>query len=870
MAKKFKNPYEKSNIQSIRSFTDRTNYIKAFWDNIEEQSDEDVKILTFYGVGGIGKTSLINELRRQLNEIKDLVIIHIDLDSINNAKNKENILIHIMDQLKVSYKIKFPIFDYALMTHLKMSNPMIKHNTDEMPYIEESEFLSEVLGTLGDIPIVGLIPSILKLGLRGKQIIDKWSLNSKKDIIDDINGSSVIELQKKLPKYLACDIYDYLIKKNLRAVVFIDTYELALEENRLKAVGYLGEEWLNGDDGLIVNLPKTFWVIGSREKLRWDDYDSDWKESLEQYLIGNLDKLDTIRFLNTCEINDDKLCSQIYIKTSGHPFYLDLLVDMVKKGENADIINRSIHTPVELIERFLRYLYISEKELLSVLANANMWNRKLYAHICKEYLSSNINITFDNLIKYSFVKKDDERNYELHLIMKQCLLSEQSEDEVISINKFLFDYYSTKEINFNFAFKCGLQVSKITGEIDVLINWFIKNISKQMFDLNVKDIYELAEYLAVMNKVNPTTNSKIIDQVRQVENIYIVLNIGMSFYFIANYKAANMCINVYNEKFVNDEQKLKVVSDILELKALIKNKLGDYNESIEFIKKALENRILNEKDSIEHARTLNNFAAILDSNGELLVALEKHLEAKEIFESNENMEMIQTKEHSEYINNLFNICELYTNIGKVEEAMTINHELLILGENKYGSGSLEYAKYVNNMGTLYMVKKEYGEARHYISIGLNIRESKVGKEHLLYSNSLRTLAKLEAYEGNSDLAIELFKMAIEIRKRHLGDFHPYTINIIALYLNILIDLEKLDDVEDLLLECIRNNDENSNITKTNPIQFHLYVSAAKYYNKIGNQNIFTEYNNYLKIIIENISSLNYSFDYENVLKYIYP
>ena len=53
---------------ATRQFTDREQYLEAFEHAAAAALGAGPRVLAFYGVGGIGKTSLLNELRRRLKE----------------------------------------------------------------------------------------------------------------------------------------------------------------------------------------------------------------------------------------------------------------------------------------------------------------------------------------------------------------------------------------------------------------------------------------------------------------------------------------------------------------------------------------------------------------------------------------------------------------------------------------------------------------------------------------------------------------------------------------------------------------------------------------------------------------------------------
>lgn len=67
-------PNSKKNIpQANRIFTDREEQRSVFWNTYDELKDNlnktnDIKVITYYGVGGIGKTKLLGKLITELKE----------------------------------------------------------------------------------------------------------------------------------------------------------------------------------------------------------------------------------------------------------------------------------------------------------------------------------------------------------------------------------------------------------------------------------------------------------------------------------------------------------------------------------------------------------------------------------------------------------------------------------------------------------------------------------------------------------------------------------------------------------------------------------------------------------------------------------
>src|SRR5215203_7322962 len=96
-----------------RQFTDREEFIKVFEQAVSELPSKETEVLVYYGVGGIGKTSLRHELCRLLQE-KHLQTMWAVLDFRNTTyRDVETALFWLRQELKQHYRVQFPSFDLA-------------------------------------------------------------------------------------------------------------------------------------------------------------------------------------------------------------------------------------------------------------------------------------------------------------------------------------------------------------------------------------------------------------------------------------------------------------------------------------------------------------------------------------------------------------------------------------------------------------------------------------------------------------------------------------------------------------------------------------------------------------------------------------
>ena len=102
-----------SSPKAGKKFTDREQFLAAFQNAISTKIKDEHKLVVYYGVGGIGKTTLRKELGKRLESEKpDTVWTAIDLDT-PTYREQETALFVLRNQLHEKFKINFPSFDIA-------------------------------------------------------------------------------------------------------------------------------------------------------------------------------------------------------------------------------------------------------------------------------------------------------------------------------------------------------------------------------------------------------------------------------------------------------------------------------------------------------------------------------------------------------------------------------------------------------------------------------------------------------------------------------------------------------------------------------------------------------------------------------------
>lgn len=438
----YPNDNEEEEIKATKIFTDREEPRKAFWNkyeimknNMEAQIISPISVISYYGFGGIGKSSLLLKLKEEIENkpiSKNSKIQFIDFNKIEDFHNDIlEILRYLEQELKRKYNFRFPIFDLVVYKYeMKMGRNVTKNELCTI--FDEYKELNYFKDVISEIPLVGIFAKIIYYADKGR-VLFKERLNNKKlkSRLSEIENMDNDLLKARLSYFFAVDLKENLKDEKEPFVFLIDTYEKLT--NELNEVGNAlnEDEWLRGKDGLICNLSNVIWVIAGREKLKWQEFDKNWEGSLEQHLLGVISFTDAKYFLEVAGIKDQEMIKQIYSLSKGTPMYLDMCVDTyIKLLEDNKIptLEDFKVTQKKLVERFFMYMSNTEKDFITMLAYIGEWSDNTIENITRD-LIGNFSFNFYNKIKkFSFIVNENNK-YKIHDAIREILISESSELE---------------------------------------------------------------------------------------------------------------------------------------------------------------------------------------------------------------------------------------------------------------------------------------------------------------------------------------------------------------------------------------------------------------------------------------------------------
>jgi tetratricopeptide (TPR) repeat protein len=126
----------------------------------------------------------------------------------------------------------------------------------------------------------------------------------------------------------------------------------------------------------------------------------------------------------------------------------------------------------------------------------------------------------------------------------------------------------------------------------------------------------------------------------------------------------------------------------------------------------------------------------------------------------------------------FDIGVVLSNLGSAYLALkdnraeqTLKHAVSAL-EKAHGSGSVNVAPPLNQLGELYFSQKKYALAEKHLKRSLVVREKAYGKNHLSLVVGLNSLASLYGVSNRCSKANPLLTRASVIAKAHFAEDHP--------------------------------------------------------------------------------------------------
>lgn len=198
----------------------------------------------------------------------------------------------------------------------------------------------------------------------------------------------------------------------------------------------------------------------------------------------------------------------------------------------------------------------------------------------------------------------------------------------------------------------------------------------------------------------------------------------------------------------------------------------NYSKALDWYFKALDiqEKVLG-KDHPANAATYNNIAIVYKNHCDYPKALEWYFKALEIAEK------VLGKNHPNTATTYNNIAAVYDVQGDYPKALEWYFKALLIYEELLGNEHLLTATTYNNIAGVYDSQGDYSKALKWYYKALLIREKVLGKEPLDTAITYNNITGVYYQQGDLHTALEWFQKALPIFEAKLGPDHPSTKNV---------------------------------------------------------------------------------------------
>ncbi len=470
-------------LLAITHFTNREEAIKAFEKYLSSPDGEVLPILSFYGVGGAGKSALVRKLVALMRDsYESLPFVRINFDN-SRSRDAVSALTSVRVQLEQDYNVTFPHFDaHRAVLTAREGGPEEALIIAPAALRMAVDFAEAVFGAPATAVRAGGLQLFEHLRRRYREHgFEEWlrKVGGTEKVLQ-LRALDTLDLIEELIKAFVRDLRDGLTardKNACRAVLLFDTYEKLWEGIAGGATGPQGgdrDQWVRHLYEYLADANCALLVIAGRDSLEltWPKIDAEWRKAddegtvsrhLDEYLIGGLSNHHTQEYLARCGIGEvpdegrpDALqqaiidCCEIEEGKGALPFFVGLCANIVleqrDKGIDPDpqIFKNVPRDDVaqRLAQRFLRSLSDANlAELVRKLSLTRWFDYDLVYDFSGD-------TAWNALQNFSFVEPLPDGRWTLHSIMRRAVrheMHQQSPEAIRKIHEEFRSYWEKRD-----------------------------------------------------------------------------------------------------------------------------------------------------------------------------------------------------------------------------------------------------------------------------------------------------------------------------------------------------------------------------------------------------------------------------------------
>ncbi|MEO0742526.1 MAG: tetratricopeptide repeat protein [Bacteroidota bacterium] len=765
---------------AARQFTDRDEFKAVFDTALDSVTPDRHSVLMFYGVGGIGKSGLIRELRRRLSEERPAdrpPAVHARVD-FTDPENRlpTTALVRARSDLH-RQGVPFLSFDIAFAHYWSLAYPHLPLSKSELRFLEEGEMLADLVDAARDIPGLGLISKIPRaLDKTRKAFQTYWHKRGQEELRRIAALDDADKVLDWLYVFWAADVKAWLAEEpGRRAVLFLDTLEALGASDGGGIRGAAPDDWVREWAG---HLHGVLVTIAGRQKLRWLDRDASWGAMIEQHLVGSLAQEDAEDFLRTAGVVEPDVRATIIAQSEGVPLYLDLAVDTyeaIRRAEDRtprpDEFDANLD---QLLRRFLHYLTDEQEAALYKLSVCSTFDLARYRDLMQTF-GTGYPATADGLKRlraFSFVEEPEPGRYALHDLVRKALEHADDPDERRRVQEHLLAQ-ATAILN-------AIDVRAVSEEEERALREAFELQSSLLVPTELLQWYREAErpfrvagrwaLLQILGEVVLAFSVRSFgrDGLLAAESAN---NLGVVFQELGKYGEA-MNMHTYAHRIA----KLKLGSDNLITVTyeggigIVLQKRGDYERAANIFKRQLAVRRWKLGDMNEKTlRSLSNYASTFLSMGRLRKAVSHFRIVKKGYDIVMGLENVE----SLYVST--NLAYALVKLGNTKEAEVIFRKVLSIREQENGLSHKQTLRSIHNLAYCLEESSALKDAEELYRRALSGKMNELGPNHPETLDTTFGIGRVLMGQGRISEADKYCILARDGFEQTLGPDHPRTL-----------------------------------------------------------------------------------------------
>lgn len=347
-------------------------------------------VLTFYGIGGIGKSTLKDMISAELDE--EVCVARLDFDGWCNVD-----ISFLLEKLYTELVLKgFSFDDFVEKYELAFSKKLTVEQIESNPDIIKDTAMDIVSNAVPFGDLGGDLASGIKRLFNKSKLKQQRAQFGQKT--DRQKTEAVIEAFDR-------EIFENISKSGKPLVVFMDTFEFFGELLRQSTNNAGIDEWLKK---LVDGSKGVLWVILGRDKLSGEV----WKGILTQE-IKELSREESLELLELRGVEPASLREELYKLCKGYPLWLEMCthtyedISRSKVPELADFGE----SQERIVERHLMHMNESQRSAVMIMACLSRWDKDLFGEVCDAVGFKHLMTSYSTVVTGTpFIMREGERN----------------------------------------------------------------------------------------------------------------------------------------------------------------------------------------------------------------------------------------------------------------------------------------------------------------------------------------------------------------------------------------------------------------------------------------------------------------------------